>query len=59
MFEVYRVGGAFDGKLIAEFPSKYEAIAFSDRYWKEHEDEFDGGSTGLMILDANGNIIEW
>lgn len=59
IYTVFIVGGKDDGKTLAIFKFRYEAIRFAQQYLNEHEGELDPVFGGIGIVDFDGNVVEW
>lgn len=58
-YTVFHVGGKEDGQILKTFSTECEAIRFAEKYWTEHEHEFDPVCGGVGIADNDNNPVEW
>lgn len=58
-YQLYWTGGDKDGFLIKTFDDEWEALRFGNKYYSEHEDEFDPVCGGLWIQAPDGSTVEW
>lgn len=59
LYTVWIVSGPHDGEMLGKYEEVYDAIVAATTYSREHEEDFDPVCGGLMILDGNGDTVEW